>query len=532
MQDETLSCHLSAAECAFLGAIVLAFGGIALLLGKDADWDFFNYHWYNPYAFLHGRMGVDVAVAHHATYYNPLPDIPFYLLATALSSSAAVFFLGAAQGLNIVPLYLMSKTTLALPYRAWGAGLIALLGLSGSMAVRLIGKNNNDNLLSILVLSALAVVVCARGQLAQGGRKALIWTALAGFLAGGAVGLKPVEAIFAVGFAAALLAVPGRASVRLARLAAGGCGGVLGVLVFGGFWFVTLAKLTGNPLFPYFNDLFASPLVLDASYRDTRFLPQGLGAMLFFPFRFSFDYHLADDMPFRDFRVLAAYIAVPFAFVAWMLKRQARDPLVTKDGVRIVFAFAGASYFAWLLTFAIYRYITVLEMLAPLLLVAAIGLAPISRKLRLICAGFVLLIIAVTTRYDFGPRASLGDPYVWVLAPPIPEPVQSMILTTGFGEPTAFIIPELPPEIPVLRIQGFLASPGDGSRLTAMMHERVAAHHGALYLLAPFGDPEITMQAIAAYGLSLDEARCSAIETNISRPYRICPLERIEQGAG
>lgn len=531
MNETTRACRPRRIEGAFLGAVVLAWGGIALWLGKDADWDFFNYHWYNPYAFLHHRMNFDVGVAHHATYYNPLPDIPFYVLATAVSSWAAVFVLGAVQGLNVVPLYLMSRAALATPYRNFAAGFLALLGLAGSMALKLVGKTNNDNVLSIFVLSALAIVVCARERLAEGGAAAHRLTFIAGFLMGAALGMKPVEGVFAVGFAAALLAIPGRAPVRLPRLAAGGLGGILGVLVFGGFWFATLGKLTGNPLFPYFNDLFASPLVLNASYRDTRFLPHGLGALFVFPFRFSFDFHLADDMPFRDFRVLVGYIALPLACGAWLLRRSAGDPLVAKDSVRILFAFAGASYLVWLFSFAIYRYITVLEMLAPLLIVAAIGLLPIARHWRLASTGAVLLVIAATTRYDFGPRAPLGDPYVALKGPLIPEPAQTIILTTGFSEPTAFIIPELPPEIPVLRIEGFLAGPGDGSRLTAIMRERVASHRGAIYLLTPFGDAETSAKAVAAYGLVLEEAHCGLIETNISRPYRFCPLARSEESA-
>ena len=52
------------------------------MLGKDTSWDFRNYHWYAPYALLNHRMGIDVAVAHQASYYNPYLDIPFYWLAT------------------------------------------------------------------------------------------------------------------------------------------------------------------------------------------------------------------------------------------------------------------------------------------------------------------------------------------------------------------------------------------------------------------------------------------------------------------
>lgn len=69
-----------------MAVVVLAFGCISMFLGKDDGWDFLNYHWYDAYAFLHGRLGFDVAVAHQATYFNPLIHLPFYWLATAGTS--------------------------------------------------------------------------------------------------------------------------------------------------------------------------------------------------------------------------------------------------------------------------------------------------------------------------------------------------------------------------------------------------------------------------------------------------------------
>ena len=54
----------------------LAVAALSLWLGQSTSWDLRNYHWYNPYALLTGRMGFDAAVAHHATYYNPLIDLP------------------------------------------------------------------------------------------------------------------------------------------------------------------------------------------------------------------------------------------------------------------------------------------------------------------------------------------------------------------------------------------------------------------------------------------------------------------------
>ncbi|HEV7960813.1 MAG TPA: hypothetical protein VGP01_07250, partial [Rhizomicrobium sp.] len=62
---------LSAKELAFLLLTTLFWAGFVIVLGKDTSWDFRNYHWYAPYAFLNHREALDVVVAHQASYYNP-----------------------------------------------------------------------------------------------------------------------------------------------------------------------------------------------------------------------------------------------------------------------------------------------------------------------------------------------------------------------------------------------------------------------------------------------------------------------------
>ena len=303
-------------------------------------------------------------------------------------------------------------------------------------------------------------------------------------------------------------------------------GGLAGVALFGGYWFATLWNQTGNPLFPYFNDLFGSPLALAASYRDTRFIPHSMWDAILFPFRFSFDYTLADDTPFQNLRVLAAYIAVPAATIFWMFRKQARDPIIDPSAARILFVFAVASYAAWIAVFAVYRYIVALEMLAPLLIVAALGMVAVPARVRLAAIALVLAATAVIARYGFGPRADLSDPYVQVARPAIAHPERSMILMAGV-EPMGFIVPSLPPEIPVLRIDGWLASPRDGSALTAQMKARVRGHRGDLFLLAAPYEQMRAAQAVAAYGLAIGEAECGNVTTNLGGPYRFCPLTRV-----
>src|SRR5947199_5296456 len=139
--------RLAPYELAYFTVVVLGWGGFVVWLGKDQSWDFRNYHWYIPYAFLHGRMGFDVAVAHQATYYNPFLDIPFYLLATHAPSWFALGVLGAVQGANIVPLYLIARSMLRVVQRRLGAALLALFCMSGSLTVGLAGTTYYANVL-------------------------------------------------------------------------------------------------------------------------------------------------------------------------------------------------------------------------------------------------------------------------------------------------------------------------------------------------------------------------------------------------
>jgi len=156
---------LSRAESAFIAIVILAFGCTSILLGQDRGWDFLNYHWYDAYAFLHNRLGFDVAVAHHATYYNPLIHLPFYWLADTGSVRLALFYTGALHGLNILPLYLLARSALTAEDNRWLASALALTGMFGSTVVSMIGNTSYDMVLSAPVFGGLAVLIIKRDAL-------------------------------------------------------------------------------------------------------------------------------------------------------------------------------------------------------------------------------------------------------------------------------------------------------------------------------------------------------------------------------
>ena len=530
----TSRAQLNRQEIAFLGLTILFWAAFVVVLGKDTSWDFRNYHWYAPYAFLNNRLGLDVAVAHQASYYNPFLDIPFYWLATHTHSWIALASLGAMQGANIVPLYFISREALLpatrkLADRKLAAGALALVALFGALTLSEFGTTYYDNVMSVFVFSGLAVLIVARDSL-QGGPplRAALLAGLGGLATGMAMGLKLPEAPFCVGFAGALLVLGGNLRQHIARLIGGGIGGLAGFALFSAFWMTKMQALTGNPLFPYFNEYFRSPLALAATYRDLRFVPTHFWRALFFPVLFSVDWHVADDLGFQDIRVCIAYFAVIAALILWAARRQSKDALIAPGVALPLFAFAVASYAVWLKTFAIYRYIVALEMLSPLLIAAAVGLFPAGRRTRYLALGAIAFAVLVTARTDFLDRAPLDDPYIQTALPPIAKPDSTMVLMTG-DAPMGFIATTLPPQIPVLRIDGWMVQPRDGTQITRGMKERVVSHlkaGGALFLIADATEINRARDALADYDLAIDWPQCQQFDTNLGGAYQWCPLAR------
>ena len=517
---------LDPGEWLFLAALILGWAVFVVAHGKDMSWDFRNYHWYIPYAFLNGRMGVDVAVAHQATFYNPFLDIPFYWLATHTHSWFALGVLGAVQGSNVAPVYLIARAIVVSEYKKIIAAVMALLALTGSLTVSLAGATYYDDVMSVFVLAGLALVVVQRELLRDGPLwRGMLVAGAAGLLVGSAVGLKLPEAPFALGFAAALAILPGDWKHRSTRLVAGGLGGVIGVAIFAAYWFVKMQHLTGNPLFPYFNEVFHSPLALTASYRDMRFIPTDLKHQLLFPLLFSVDWGVADDLPFQDIRVGLAYVLVILTLPLWFLARKIREPMIETPAAAALFALVIVAYIAWLKIFGIYRYILLLEMIAPLVIYVSISLVPATTRARLITIAVLLLGVLATTRAGLLARAPLGDPYIQVTIPPIAHPDNTMLLMTGEA-PMGYLAPSFPPQIPIVRIDGWMIQPQDGSKLTAETRKRVDAFKGDLYAIFIPYEAARDRDALAAYGLAIRGPDCRDMVTNLGGLYQFCPVIR------
>ncbi|HJS85839.1 MAG TPA: hypothetical protein VJ779_10290, partial [Acetobacteraceae bacterium] len=252
-----------------LGPFAALFCVLSVWFGPDASWDLRNYHLYDPYALLNGTLWRDIAPAQLQSFYAPLLDVAQFALRRALNAHPWVL-----------------ATMLALPHAvaAWLALSIAchaglplgtaflavLLGATGAAGLPTLGTGMSEAIPECLVLAGLRLVLidslsAPRGGEGRGGVGDGTASFAAGLLAGLAIGLKLTFAINAPGFAAALLAAGRWRSLPLL-----GLGIAAGALAVAGPWWWEVWRHTGNPLFPYFNDVFRSAWVPPVAMTDTR----------------------------------------------------------------------------------------------------------------------------------------------------------------------------------------------------------------------------------------------------------------------
>jgi hypothetical protein len=516
-------------DAAILFACVLGTCVAALSVRQDANWDLQNYHFYDPWAWLTGRIfGPDIAAAQLQTFHNPLLDVPFYAMVRAdldprfiacvlaLPTAVAAFFL----------IKLCERLFRDLP-RATGAWLIVAacaIGLSGAMGRSQFATTMNEWPGAMFTMAALYGLVRS-GSLEAAGDLSR-WTLVAtGFLAGAASGLKLTAGTYALALAIALLLrrSPIRANVGELLMF---CVGILaGLLATIGFWCWQLWNHYGNPLFPYANQWFRSPWWEVAPLLPRRFGPHALREALLFPFElYSPPTGFVAEVKYRDPRFpLLCLLAVVGAIVALSRRRVVRQASTMRLTNRREWTFLGvffvAAFVIWAYVHSIARYLVPLELLAGALIVALIACRLSARHATSIVAVVAIVVIAMTKPGDWG-RVRFGERWFVLKVPPVDD--HALVLLAS-GAPMAYVLPFLPASTVNVGVATNLANPTLHNRLQDAIADRIAHHEGPLYSLAQ--PPQNPALALDFYGL--EKRSCSTITTNMSiLPLELCRLVR------
>lgn len=500
-----------AAWAAAAFACMAAGAGAALRLGQDANWDLKNYHLYNAWSLLGGRLAVDHHPASEQTFINPLLDLLAWPLLTAMPDRWGGALLGAAQGLGafavlVLAWLLFGATRRAIPV----AATAAVAGATSAVAIAEYGTTFGDLTTAPLVIGSLCFAVAALRRPPGAGWR----LAAAGLLMGAATGLKLTNGIFGLGLLAAAAAFPAGARLRSLAWVAGPA--AAGLLALQGWWSWTLHREFGNPLFPFANGLFRSPLYPDANFKALGYFPESFLEVLLFPFHYPFSHRTA-EVAFRDFRLAAAMVAALVLAAALLgLRRRRLDlppaaPEPRAAGFLLVFGVV--SYLAWLLAFSIQRYVVALEMVAPLACFAALGFLarPLVRDALALAAGAAL--VATTAPADWGRVPWDGNPHtaMWNFDPSARG--AAVIIVT---RPLAFVAPDS--GMPETLWAGTPFTRADRQRLLARIGDR------PVKVLA-LGGEHATAAARAAMrqlGLVVD-GPCSHAWAKLVGPVLLCP---------
>lgn len=406
---------------------ILLFGLISLTKGQPIGFDIYNYHYYSGYAFWAHRLGHDIAPAGIQTYFNPLFDAFNYFLYQHMDPRAVAIILGALCGLNGYFLYKISA--LFFKDAPFLVVLSLALGVTGATALGQVGNPMNDSQSAILVLGGIYLLLKNRPVFSF-------------LILGMAMGLKMTNALY---LPAAFLAwlfcfgVRERAVVRTALFSVF-CA-VFGFLLIDGYFAYHLFRLFGNPMFPYYNNLFHSPYFEETTLRDARFGVHVWYQIFTYPFVLMKNTKWVFSEPgCRDWRLGVFFMLSAIA----LLRRRPQSDVFRFSALFLLF-----SYILWAYEFGIFRYAIPLQLLSGPLIINLLSQL-ISKKKGLYFWGFVLtcLIIVTTVHPNFNYQKSFTQPYIAIDAPRLPA--HSLVLMTGAVE--SFVIPFFAPDIRFLGV--------------------------------------------------------------------------------
>ncbi len=509
-------------------AAVLAFG-----MGQDLNWDLLNYHFYNPYMLVDGRLARDVHVAGVQSFLNPLMDLPFYA-AVRLGVPPLVFFLSLAA-IHGVVLFLVHRITVQLVPQTLSPGISMAAGAVGAMTAALgagflseVGNTMHDNTLAVPILAALLIVLFESDRRA-GARLSAV--SIAGMLAGAAAGMKLAVGPLCLGLCASVAVLPGRLSTRTARVLVFSLSVSLGVILTGGFWMWIMHQNFGSPLFPFVNAFFRSPFAPVENFADLRMMPRDWTQVVFYPFMWMSTQSLVTEPPSRDSRFATVFMFIAIWAMAAALRKVAGERAnyrVEAGRLLLVVTFWLVSYMVWLEIFSTYRYVIALEVLAAAIMFGVAAQVTTAWTSRFAIAVPICVALALSARSPEWGRTAWSDSYFGVDESLLVKYGDSTIVMWDF--PQGYLPPLFPRSSTFVRI----VSNWGLSQETAMWERAVAAidraPSGRLYLMGsvtgiPPDEPNPLLQQL---GLTRTSETCATYPSH-STPFRVCALKRISE---
>ena len=249
-----------------LGLVVLVAAiGLCLIpisLGQiGISWDMLNHHIYLGWTAEHPRFDKDFLAASYQAYQYPYLYWPVYKLAAGGASGiTAGIILALIHSVTVPPVWLLARV--CIPGQQWfDAGmrmLAVVLAFSSSVVLSLFDSTSNDLMAAAPLVWALAFAFLPMDPKQPRWLTASRAVALSGLFAGISVAFKLSNVPLAILLPLVWLLHAGSLKVRTKRLIWGGLAMMVGYAATYGYWGWQLWVHFGNPVYPFFDPLFAS----------------------------------------------------------------------------------------------------------------------------------------------------------------------------------------------------------------------------------------------------------------------------------
>jgi len=425
----------------FFFMLLLVFGAVlGAFLQHEWRWDFTNYHYYNAFAFLNGRIAYDIAPASINTFFNPILDLPLWFYIQHFNDNPALIYAlqGAWGGLMLFAFYkiyqLFFKLENIISYVVLALSL--LLTLSGEAVFSQFGTSSNEIPVSFFILWGLYILL---KQIKLPETQKLKKFFAAGLIMGIALGLKQTVVIYCIASGLMLMICYKYLNKPYKSIFFFALGGFIAYIALNGWFMWKYWTLYGNPFFPFLNGVFHSPYFDDFNYRDTRYLPP-LKYFLIYPILWNFKGYTIREQPYVDFRLTLIYIVLIGVF-AWLLHQKKLKKFFKEhplDGS--LYVFIALSFFVWMMMFSILRYSAVLEVIS-IIWFAKMVFSLLERKSLILSAViisfFVVLLSVCVFENELSKRQTNGK---FLSIEEIKLPENTLLKLYGF--PTALVVPE------------------------------------------------------------------------------------------
>jgi len=522
----------------FLALLIMG-GLLSVWFGQDNNWDLLNYHLYNPWALLNGRLHVDLFTVGIQTYYNPLLDIPYYLIAVKWLPGypkLVAFLMGLPYGVLVFFTWLIArkiavKMNFGSSLETESVGLLTTaFGVTGTASIAQLGTTFNEIQQAAINLVGLYILLLSTENLTADKRR--IWLLIAGGLFGLTAGLKLTSLSFTFGAALALLLTTRGWKARSLAMLTFGIGWLATFGVVEAWWGYKVWHLTGNPVFPYFNNVFASAWFPPTSTVDTRFLPKTVLEAIFYPFYWLTPKDLTvAEFPFSDFRFCLAYLGIIILGISILyrkLKKKAavnnEDPIPASTDTTIIYLlviFFVGSYVFWEASSSIIRYTVSIEALSGIIFTLGLKKSGLMEKARLPMALIIAMgVLMITTRYlDWG-RTDFSPMTFEVSAPTLPD--NSMVLLVG--SPVGYIAPFIkttdgkPPKFVGIEEDDYATA--KDYKIGKLTREAIQDQQGPIFVI---NRPDVWEGDFlySAFGISVNADSVQKITTNIDDPLNL-----------